>query len=544
MTVQLEIYDTTLRDGTQQEGISLSVDDKLVIASRLDALGVHYIEGGFAGANPKDDEFFQRARSLDLKSAVLASFGSTRRADAKVEDDGAILALLRAETPVVTIVGKASSWQVTNILGTSVEENLHMIADSVSHLAAQGRRAVFDAEHFFDGYKLDPDYALQTLRVAAEAGAETVVLCDTNGGTLPDEASEIVTAAHEFTASLGVRVGIHAHNDTDTAVAVSMAAWKAGASQIQGCINGYGERTGNANLTSIIANLKLKLGVDVISDEQLATLTDTSMFIAETLNMSPHAFQPYVGSSAFAHKGGLHAAAVNKQRESYEHVPPGTVGNRNAVVVSELSGRGNVLRRIRDLGLEGELADEDVREIVRLLKEQESRGFSYEGAGASLELLIRRHLPNYESPFELVDFMVLIENRRTARASEFSPSGGMLSEATIKVRVDEDILHTAAEGNGPVNALDHAMRKALLQSYPELECVRLTDYKVRVVAEGTGTGAVVRVVIESSDGHETWSTVGSSENILEASWLALADSMEYWLVCRRSNDNGAGGSDS
>ncbi|MCH7593716.1 MAG: citramalate synthase [Chloroflexi bacterium] len=538
MAGQLEIYDTTLRDGTQQEGISLSVDDKLAIAARLDALGVHYIEGGFAGANPKDDEFFKRAQSLDLKNAVLAAFGSTRRADGRVEDDAAIVALLRAETPLVTIVGKASAWQVRNIIGTSIEENLHMVADSVSHLVAQGRRAVFDAEHFFDGYKLDPDYALQTLRVAAEAGAETVVLCDTNGGTLPDEASKIVAAACEFTAPLGVRIGIHAHNDTDTAVAVSMAAWLAGASQIQGCINGYGERTGNANLTSIIANLKLKLGVDVISDEQLATLTDTSVFIAETLNMSPHAFQPYVGASAFAHKGGLHAAAVNKRRESYEHVQPGTVGNRNAVVVSELSGRGNVMRRIRDLGLEEELTDDDVRGIVQLLKEQENRGFSYEGAAASFELLIRRYLPNYEAPFELVDFMVLVENRRTARLSETaqpgrSPSGGVLSEATIKVRIGEEVLHTAAEGNGPVNALDHAMRKAVLQSYPELECVRLIDYKVRVVAEGTGTGAIVRVVIESSDGHETWSTVGSSENILEASWLALADSMEYWLVCRR-----------
>ena len=529
MAAQLEIYDTTLRDGTQQEGISLSVDDKLAIAARLDALGVHYIEGGFAGANPKDDELFQRVRNLDLKNAVMTAFGSTRRAGGKVEDDGAIVALLRAETPLVTIVGKASAWQVTNILGTSVEENLHMVADSVSHLAAQGRRAVFDAEHFFDGYKFDPDYALQTLRVAAGAGAETVVLCDTNGGTLPHEVSEIVAAACEFATPLGVRIGIHAHNDTDTAVAVSMAAWQAGASQIQGCINGYGERTGNANLTSIIANLKLKMGVDVISDEQLATLTDTSLFIAETLNMSPHAFQPYVGASAFAHKGGLHAAAVNKQRESYEHVQPGTVGNRNAVVVSELSGRGNVLRRIRDLGLEEDLTDGDIREIVQELKE-------LEGAGASFELLIRRHLPNYEAPFELIDFMVLIENRRTARVSEFTESGGLLSEATVKIRVGEEIQHTAAEGNGPVNAQDHAMRKALLQSYPDLECVRLTDYKVRVVAEGTGTGAVVRVVIESSDGHDTWSTVGSSGNILEASWLALADSMEYWLVCRRAQD--------
>ena len=533
MAGTVEIYDTTLRDGTQQEGISVSIDDKLAIVARLDDLGVDYIEGGFAGANPKDDEFFQRARSLHLKNSTLTAFGSTRRAGGNVEDDGAINALLAAETPIVTIVGKASAWQVRNVLGTSVEENLHMVADSVSHLVARGRRAVFDAEHFFDGYKLDPGYALQTLRVAAEAGAETVVLCDTNGGSLPDEASRIVTAAHEFTAPLGVRLGIHAHNDTDTAVAVSIAAWQAGAVHIQGCFNGYGERTGNANLTSIIANLKLKLGVDAISDEQLAALTDTSVFIAETLNMPPHAFQPYVGASAFAHKGGLHAAAVNKLRESYEHVSPGTVGNRNSVVVSELSGRGNVVRRIRDLGLEEEITDEDVREIVRLLKEQESRGFSYEGAGASFELLIRRHLPNFEAPFELVDFMVLIENRRTARATNADQPGGILSEATVKVRVGEDILHTAAEGNGPVNALDHAMRKALLQSYPELECVRLTDYKVRVVAEGTGTGAVVRVVIESSDGRDTWNTVGSSENILEASWLALADSMEYWLVCRR-----------
>jgi 2-isopropylmalate synthase len=533
MAEQIQIYDTTLRDGTQQEGISLSVDDKLAITERLDALGVHFIEGGFAGANPKDDEFFHRAQTLDLTNAVLASFGSTRRAGGKVEDDDAIVALLRAETPIVTIVGKASAWQVTNILSTSVEENLHMIADSVSHLTAHGRTTIYDAEHFFDGYKFDADYALQTLRVAAEAGAETVVLCDTNGGTLPHEATEIVTAACDYAAEMGVRIGIHAHNDTDTAVAVSIAAWQAGATQIQGCINGYGERTGNANLTSIIANMKLKMGVDVISDEQLSTLTDTSLFIAETLNMSPHAFQPYVGASAFAHNGGLHAAAVNKQRQSYEHVEPGTVGNRNAVVVSELSGRGNVLRRIRDLGLAEDLTDRDIKEIVHELKHLENRGFSYEGASASFELLIRRHLPNYEAPFELIDFMVLIENRRTARVSELTGSGGILSEATVKIRVGQDIQHTAAEGNGPVNAQDHAMRKALIQSYPDLECVRLTDYKVRVVAEGTGTGAVVRVVIESSDGHDTWSTVGSSENILEASWLALADSMEYWLMCLR-----------
>ncbi|MFP6680200.1 MAG: citramalate synthase [Dehalococcoidia bacterium] len=541
MAVQVEIYDTTLRDGTQQEGISLSVDDKLAISDRLDSLGVHYIEGGFAGANPKDDEFFQRARrDLNLKHSVLTSFGSTRRVGGKVDDDGAIISLLRTETPVVTVVGKASAWQVTEILGTSVEENLHMIADSMSHLTARNRRAVFDAEHFFDGYKYDKEYALQTLRVASEAGAETVVLCDTNGGTLPHEVVEIVRSASEFVSPLGVRIGIHAHNDTDTAVALSMAAWQAGATQIQGCINGYGERTGNANLTSIIANLKLKMGVDVISDEQLKTLTDTSLFIAETLNMSPQAFQPYVGASAFAHKGGLHAAAINKQRESYEHIRPGTVGNRNAIIVSELSGRGNVLSRIRDLGLEEDLTEQDVREIVEELKELENRGFSYEGASASLELLIRRHLPNYETPFELIDFMVLIENRRTARLSEVTESGGMLSEATVKIRVGEDVQHTAAEGNGPVNAQDNAMRKALLQSYPDLKCVRLTDYKVRVVAEGGGTGAVVRVVIESSDGHASWNTVGSSGNILEASWIALADSMEYWLVCRRiSNANGA-----
>ncbi len=534
MAKLVELYDTTLRDGTQQEGISVSVDDKIAIAQRLDALGMDYIEGGYAGANPKDDEFFRRARSLNLRHAVLTAFANTRRPGGKVGDDPTVQALLSSEAPLVTLVGKASAMQAERVLETSLEENLHMIADSVSYVLARGRRTFFDAEHFFDGYKANPEYAMQAVRVAAESGAECVILCDTNGGTLPDDVARMVA---EVRAALDVQLGIHAHNDTDTAVAVSLAAWAAGAVQIQGTINGYGERCGNANLTSVIANLKLKLGVDCVSDEQLAALTEAAVFVSETLNMPPDAYQAYVGVSAFAHKGGLHASAVSKTRESYEHISPAVVGNESAIVVSELSGRSNVMHRIRDLGLAEELTDADARAIVQHLKEQENRGFSYEGAHASLELVLRRRLPNYESPFELVDFMVLVENRRPAGQD---PADRMLSEATIKVRVGEEVLHTAAEGNGPVNALDHAMRKALLQSYPDLATVRLTDYKVRVVAGGTGTGAIVRVVIESSDGQATWRTVGSSENIIEASWFALADSLEYWLVTRRGNGRGAG----
>ena len=532
MDKKVELYDTTLRDGTQQEGISLSVEDKLAITERLDQLGIDVIEGGYAGANPKDDEYFQRVQSLDLKHAQIAAFGNTRRANADVETDATLNALLDTKAPIVTLVGKTSEYQVRDVLQTSLEENLAMIADSVSYLKGEGRRVFFDAEHFFDGYKMNPEYALQALRVAMDAGAERLIVCDTNGGTLPSEVAAIVT---QIKGDLGddAVIGIHSHNDTDTAVASAIAAVEAGAYQVQGCINGYGERTGNANMISVIGNLNLKMGFSVISDEQLATITEVSNFVSERVNRALSPFQPFVGSSAFSHKGGLHAAATQKSVQAYQHIEPSLVGNSNDVVISELSGRGNIVHRIKEMGFDDDLDDADARRIVQHVKDQESKGFSYEGANASFDLVLRRALPNYEAPFELVDFMVIVENRRRSSFGTGWRDDGaehpMLSEATMKVRVGANILHTAAEGDGPVGALDGALRKGLTDAYPELAAIRLTDYKVRVVNEGVGTGAAVRVVVESADGKDVWYTVGASTNILEASWLALSDSFEWWL---------------
>jgi len=532
MTNKVELYDTTLRDGTQMEGISLSVEDKLAITERLDQLGIDVIEGGYAGANPKDDEYFQRVQSLDLKHAKIAAFGNTRRANVDADSDPTLKALLDTDAPILTLVGKSSEYQVRDVLRTSLEENLAMIADSVAYLKSKDRRVFFDAEHFFDGYKMNPEYAVQSLGVAMESGAERLILCDTNGGTLPSEVAEIVTQIKKDLGDEAV-IGIHSHNDTDTAVASAIAAVEAGASQVQGCINGYGERTGNANMVSVIGNLHLKMGISSISDDQLATLTEVANFVSEKVNRSPFPFQPFVGSSAFSHKGGLHAAATQKSVQAYQHIEPSLVGNSNDVVISELSGRGNIVHRIREMGLEAELDDADARRIVQHVKDQEAKGFSYEGANASFDLVLRRVLPNYEAPFELVDFMVVIENRRRSSFGTGWRKDGaehpMLSEATVKVRVGDNILHTAAEGDGPVGALDGALRKGLTDAYPELKAIRLTDYKVRVVNEGVGTGAAVRVVIESADDKDVWYTVGASTNILEASWLALTDSFEWWL---------------
>ncbi len=546
MERKIELYDTTLRDGTQQEGISLSVEDKLAIARRLDELGVDVIEGGYAGANPKDDEFFRRAGELGLKNAVLAAFGNTRRANSDAATDPTLQALLDSGAPVLTLVGKSSDYQVREVLATSLEENLAMIADSVRYLREQGRRVMFDAEHFFDGYQSNPEYAVQALRVAIEAGAERVVLCDTNGGTLPSDVGRITSEVKEQLGDDAV-VGIHTHNDTDTAVASAIAAVEAGATQIQGCINGYGERTGNANMVSMIANLKLKMGLNVISDEQMAAITGLSNYVAEIVNRRPSPFQPYVGASAFAHKGGLHAAATERAVNAYQHIDPSLVGNSNSVVISELAGRGNVVRRIREMGLEEVLDRDDATRIVQEVKDKEAQGFSYEVAHASLDLMILRSTPNYEPCFELVDFMVVVENRRRTSFGTGWRSDGrehpMLSEATVKVRVGDEVRHTAAEGNGPVDALDRALGKALVEFYPDVTNVRLTDYKVRVVNEGTGTGAAVRVVIESADEREVWQTVGASTNILEASWIALADSLEYWLLKNVVSANAGSGSD-
>ncbi len=519
------LYDTTLRDGTQMEGISLSVLDKLRIAERLDHLGVHFIEGGWPGSNPKDEEFFQEAQSLQLQQATLVAFGSTRHAGGRAEDDRNLQALLDSGAPVIALVGKSSEAQVVHALETSLDENLAMIRDSIAYVKANGRRVFFDAEHFFDGYRANPEYALQCIRAAAEAGAEYVVLCDTNGGTLPIDVFAIVQSVSQ---AVDCPVGIHAHNDSDVAVANTIAAIEAGATQAQASINGYGERCGNANLLSVIANLKLKLGVDVITDEQLKGLTEAHRFVAELANMPRNRYQPYVGESAFAHKGGLHASAMAKAEDTYQHVRPELVGNAKHIVVSELAGRSNIAIKLQEVGLAADVPKERYGELLDLLKERENHGFQYDGAEASFRLLVQRALPGYKPPFELVDFMVVMEKRRR-RSHEGDDS---LCEAVVKLGVAGDVVHTVAAGNGPVNALDQAMRKGLLESHPRLRRVELTDYKVRVVplAGGAGTGAVVRVLVDSTDGERAWSTVGASTNIIEASWQALADSLEYALL--------------
>jgi len=519
----IQLYDTTLRDGTQRAGISLSVEDKLKVARRLDDLGIHFIEGGWPGSNPKDAEFFRRAESLGLKHAEVVAFGSTRRPKAEAAGDANLRALLEANAGVVTLVGKGWDLHVTEVLRTTLEENLRMISDSVRFLKSQGISVFFDAEHFFDGFKKNPEYALSTIEAAAGAGADCVILCDTNGGAMPSEAAVGVEAAKRA----GVPLGIHAHNDAELAVANTLAAVQAGAVQVQGTINGYGERCGNANLCSIIPTLKLKLGIQCVTDEQLAKLTEVSHFVTELANLSPDPYLPYVGSSAFAHKGGLHVSGMMKSEESYQHVDPDVVGNRPRVLISELSGLSNITYKAKELGLEvprGERA----RAILDQIKALENQGFQYEGAEASFELLVRRSREDYHPPFELVDFMVVVEKHR--RVPTVSSKEMLLSEAMVKVRVGDEVFHTAAEGNGPVNALDAALRKALVWFYPSIARVRLLDYKVRILEESQGTEAHVRVLMESSDGERDWHTVGSSTNIIEASWIALTDSLEYWLL--------------
>ncbi len=521
----VQLYDTTLRDGVQAEGVSFSAVDKLHVVQKLDELGIHYIEGGWPGSNPKDVEFFDKAKGLALANSVLVAFGSTRHPGASVEDDANLKALLDSGVKAVTVVGKSSEMQVTHILETSLEENLSMIADSIRYLKKKGLTVFFDAEHFFDGFKANPVYSLRTLEVADEAGADCLVLCDTNGGGLP---GEIVIAVEAVRKTTSVPLGIHAHNDAELAVANTLAAVQAGVTQVQGTINGYGERCGNANLCSIIPALKLKMGIDCISNDRLAKLTEAAHYVSELANLLPNPYQPYVGSSAFTHKGGLHASAVSKREDSYQHVEPAKVGNQLRVIVSELSGRGNILHKAKELGVELPAQGKEAQKLLEQVKLLESRGFQYDNAEASFELLLHRARPGYQVPFELVDFMVVVERRR--RQSTRSDLEDMLSEAMVKVRVGNEIVHTAAEGNGPVNALDQALRKALLRFYPSLAQVKLVDYKVRILEESVGTESQVRVLIESGDGVNEWHTVGSSTDIIEASWLALADSLEYWLL--------------
>ncbi|MEC7838320.1 MAG: citramalate synthase [Chloroflexota bacterium] len=531
---KIEIYDTTLRDGTQQSGINLSLEEKILITKKLDELGVDFIEGGFAGSNPKDEEYFKRVKSLDLKHSKIVSFGQTRKPNSKVNEDPFINAILTAKTDYVTIVGKASAYQTEKIIKTSLEENINMISDSIEFLKKNKKEVFFDAEHFFDGYKDNPEYSVLCLKTALKAGARRIILCDTNGGTLPSEIHEITKIIlNEFKKEK--LFGIHTHNDTDTAVASSLSAVEAGIFQVQGCINGYGERTGNANLISVIANLNLKMNKKtLLNDKNLNQLTNVSNFVSEVANKRPFPFQPFVGKNAFTHKGGMHAAGYLIDPQSFQHIEPTDVGNESSISISELSGKKSIMTRIKNLGLEKILDDKDAEKIIRLIKEKESKGYAFELAGSSLDLLIHRSLPNYEQKFELVDFMVIIENKRRGSLGtgwrQDDLEHPMLSEATIKLKTYDKTVHTAAEGNGPVDALDKATRKGLIGSFPEIDKLRLTDYIVRVVEEGTGTGAVVRVIIESSDDKDVWTTVGASSNIIEASWLALSDSIEWFLI--------------
>jgi 2-isopropylmalate synthase len=512
----IQIYDTTLRDGTQSEGFTLSSNDKVRIAQKLDELGVAFIEGGWPGSNPKDVEFFERAREMEWKNALIAAFGSTCRVKGGPEDDANIRALIDSHTPVCTIFGKTWTLHVKEVLLTTLEDNLRIIEQSVAYLKSNGKRVIYDAEHFFDGYKADSSYALETLRAAVRGGAETVVLCDTNGGTLPWEVEAIV---RELKPALAHPFGIHTHNDSECAVVNSLVAVREGAMQVQGTINGVGERCGNANLVSIMADLELKMGYCCLPDGNIQHLYDLSHFVAEVANITPDEHLPFVGKSAFAHKGGVHVAAMRRSAKSYQHVTPEVVGNKMRVVVSDLSGRGNLLSKAEEHGLEVEGAE--VLPVLNEIKELESRGFSFEAAEASVAMMLKRQEYGYKPPFELVDFFVNVEHRQ---------GRGIFAEAMVKVRVQGELLHTAAEGNGPVNALDNALRKALLGYYPQLAKFHLSDYKVRILDSDHGTEAITRVLIDTRNSTSRWSTVGASTNIIEASWRALADSMEYGLM--------------
>jgi 2-isopropylmalate synthase len=523
------VYDTTLRDGAQGPGVSFSADDKLKIAYRLDALGVDYVEAGWPGSNPKDTEVFEALKQRPLGNAKLVAFGATRRAHITPDQDENLRDLLESGAPAVALVGKSSAWQVKEVLRVSRDENLAMIGDSVAYMKAQGREVIFDAEHFFDGFDADPEYALATCAAAARAGASWVVCCDTNGGRMPHEVARALDVLREHLSALdgeaaGVRVGVHCHNDCDLAVANSLAGVEAGATMVQGTINGLGERCGNANLCSVVPNLTIKLGVSALHPDGMRKLTEVSQFVAEMANMVPSPQLPFVGDGAFAHKGGQHVAAVMRHKDAYQHIDPELVGNQAHVLVSELSGRGNVLMKAREFGIDIDRDDPSTRRLVRHLKEVEHQGLSFEGADASFELVLRRMRDAYSSPFEVLDFIALTERR--------GGIGQVVSEATIKVRVGDVVEHTAAEGDGPVNALDLALRKALVPRFPQLAHVRLHDYKVRILDGAAGTYATTRVLIESGDERDgrRWSTVGCSANIIEASWAALADSMEYALL--------------
>ncbi len=515
---KIKIYDTTLRDGTQAEDIYFSLEDKLRIAHKLDDLGIHYIEGGWPGSNPKDQAFFQKVRHEKFDNSRITAFGSTRKAGNKVERDPNIKLLLESKTQVVTIFGKIWDLHVTDALKISLQENLDLIYDSVSFLKNNFEEVIFDAEHFFDGFKNNPDYALKAILTAVEAKADWIVLCDTNGGTMPYELEPIMK---KVSKKVQIPIGIHAHNDSETAVANSITAIKLGADQVHATINGYGERCGNANLCSIIPNIKLKLKMDCVSDEQMKKLWEVSRFVNELANMKHWIHQPYVGKSAFAHKGGIHVNAIQKNRQAYEHIEPEMVGNHQRVLVSDLSGKSNILYKAEEYGIDLDSKDPVVQQILKELKELENNGFQFEGAEGSFELLMKNAKGDRKKFFDLKGFRVIIEKRR-----EDEPT---ISEATIKIVVDGQMEIMAAEGNGPVNALDKALRKALIRFYPELKYLNLYDFKVRILDEKKGTEANTRVLIESGDHDSKWGTVGVSSNIIEASWQALVDSVDYIL---------------
>ncbi|MBU1125726.1 MAG: citramalate synthase [Candidatus Omnitrophica bacterium] len=515
---KVTLYDTTLRDGSQGEGISYSVMDKIAIARELDTLGIHYIEGGWPGSNPKDMEFYLRMAKRSLKKSQLVAFSMTRRAHTRADQDANLKALLKSQVKIITIVGKTWDLHISDVLKTSLEENLEMIRDTVRFLVAQGRTVLYDAEHLFDAYRANKEYSLKCLDCAQEAGASKIVLCDTNGGTLP---YEIATVIKEIKPRLQVGIGIHCHNDADVAVANSLAAIEAGADMVQGTINGYGERCGNADLIPIIANLKLKMKIDCIRDEKLKELTKVSHFISEISNMKQRNDQPYVGLSAFAHKGGMHINAIMKNPKAYEHADPALIGNRRRILVSELGGKTGVMLRAKALNLNLTRDDPKTQKILKLLQKLEHQGYHFEAAEASFEVLLKKTLNKFKKFFELEGFRVVVEKQSNKKIT---------SEAIIKVKVHKTHEHTAAEGDGPVNALDNALRKALKDFYPTLAKMHLSDFKVRVLDEKAGTAAKVRVLIQSQDEQDTWNTIGVSENIIEASWQALVDSVEYKLL--------------
>jgi 2-isopropylmalate synthase len=521
LNMKIAIYDTTLRDGSQGEGISFSVEDKIKIARRLDAFGMDYIEGGWPGAVPKDTEFFARMRETPLRRARLVAFGSTRKANSRTEDDANLRHLLAAETPVVTIVGKASAWQVREALRVDLAEGLAMIGDSVRFLKAAGREVIYDAEHFFDGFKDDPEYALAALTAATEAGVDVLCLCDTNGGTLPHEIGAIVAAVKSRFPD--VTIGMHPHDDADCGTANALAAVRAGASHVQATVNGYGERTGNANVVPIAAALRLKMGYECLSDEAMSDLTKLSAFVDEVANVTPNARAPYVGRNAFTHKAGLHADAIAKAPRAYDHIEPTAVGNVRRLLVSEQAGSATIAQKAADLGYALDKRSPETRAVLAEVTEREHQGYAFEGAEASFELLLKKATGRYRKLFDLLSFRVLVERR----AGDPEPT----TEATIRVRVGTEEFLTVAEGDGPVHALDGALRAGLSRFYPELSRIRLTDFKVRVVTMGEGTAARVRAIVESTGDHgETWSTVGVSTNMIEASWNALVDAIEYGLL--------------